>query len=323
MGKKKTTSAQRPRAPTVKAVREAGFECEDLAAGGRRLGVADLAKLLKARPTLAKAWDRGRLLRRVREVARETHWVAAAVDKHLGLAKGEFVRLLARDRVVRELWEDNREALRVSLGRALIQRAEAADPKALAAVEHLFREGAAVVRDVDFQHLTPVQMQTATGIAHQQLLRWHKSDGLPRNVDGTYTVSEFVAWLRKWERDKVTGGAEAQGMNPMQAEKARMYKLQADEAEGRLVSREVVVGMLCARAARMVQMFNVHQAEQWSEEHAGQTAGQLLEAYQQAFHRVRMIWAQWPEEVPMPDAARTKIEEALTLLLEENGNGPI
>ena len=48
-----------------------------------------------------------------------------------------------------------------------------------------------------FTRLTPIEMERATGLAHQQLNRWAREHGLPRNADGTYSLPRFVAWIRK------------------------------------------------------------------------------------------------------------------------------
>ncbi|MBN1491153.1 MAG: hypothetical protein JXA69_14665 [Phycisphaerae bacterium] len=297
--------------PTLAAVREAGYECETQAEATARLGVADLE--LGRSKKRAAAWARGQFLRKVAEIARETHWVAEAVDKHFGLGKGEFVQVLARDREVRELWESNRFALRVSLGKAIVARAEEGDAKALAAVEHLFGERPAAAA-VDFERLTITQIEQATGISRTQFLRWSKGHHLPRNIDGTFALAKWVEWYGKWQRDKSGGGSESAGLNPMQAEKARLYRLQADEAEDRLIARTAVVEMVCARAARLVQLLGDNTAEEWAHAHEGLTAAQLKDAYTDAFRSLRGCWGQFPEEIPVPDEVRARLDEALSLL---------
>jgi hypothetical protein len=135
--------------------------------------------------------------------------------------------------------------------------------------------------------------------------------------DLTYALVQVIDWLRRWERDKATGGREAAGLNPMQTEKARMYKLQADEAEGRLLDRPSVIRMFRERAARMVQLLGEATADQWSHAHEGKTAAQLKPAYLETFQQIRSLWKEFPAEVPMPPEALAKIEEGLALLLKE------
>lgn len=300
--------------PSERDLRDAGFECPDMASASERLGVGDLTVLLEDSKRLAAAWDRGQLLRRVRDVASTTVVVPARADKLLGLEKGSFERIYKTDRIARELWDRGRYEILVEIERALVARVKDGDLKAVAAVEHLFTSrGEPTV--TDFNCLSPTQMELATGFPRQTILRWVKKNGLPRNADGSYDLPAFVAWFGKWERDKVTGGKEAAGLNPMQAEKARMYRLQADEAEGRLWERAIVIRMLRDRAARMVQVFSEARAREWSTRHEGQTAAQLLDAYLEVFRQVRSVWGQWPAELPLPEGAKAKIEEGLQILL--------
>ena len=299
--------------PSLAAVRAAGYECETQAEAASRLGVADLQ--LGRSKKRAAAWARGQFLRKVAEIARETHWVAEAVDKHFGLAKGEFVKVLARDREVRELWEVKRFALQVSLGKQLVARAGEGNARALAAVEHLFGERPSAAA-VDFERLTITQMGQATGLSRTQFLRWSKNHHLPRNIDGTFSLAKWVEWYGKWQRDKAGGGSESAGLNPMQAEKTRLYKLQADETEDRLIARTAVVEMVCARAARLVQLLGDSTAEEWAHAHEGLTAAQLKETYSEAFRTLRASWGRFPEEIPVPAAVRAILDEALVLLTE-------
>lgn len=307
--------ARATKKPSERDVREAGFACPDLAAAAERLGVADLDARLKRSKSLSAAWDRGRLLRKVSAAARESHHIIEEADKTLDWPRGTLASLYKSDRVVRDLWDAGRLELKLSLSRSWIQRAHEADPKAVAAVEHLFAKPGQVDAVVNFDQLTVTELDRATGISRVQWDRWVKQSGCPRNFDGTFALARVVDWLRKWERDKATGGREAAGLNPMQAEKARMYKLQADEAEGRLLDRATVVRLFRERAARLVQVLGEARADQWSHEHEGKTAPQLKEAYLAAFRAVRAHWKEFPAEVPMPEEAKALIERGIELLL--------
>ena len=318
MAKRATTkSTKAKRAPTIKVVREAAFACETLEQAAERLGRSDLAKLLETRPRLAAAWERGRLLRCVADVARHTYVIAERADKVLNLPPGTFGPIYRTDRVVRELWDRNRFALMLEAEKTLAARVHEGDAKAVAAVQHLF--GHRDTPATDFGRLTITELAEATDIDRRQIWRWVRDHGLPRNADQTFRLSTFIRWHGKWERDKVTGGAEAVGLNPMQAEKARLYKMQADEAQGRLIARDTVAELLCVRAARMVQVFGESRAEEWAEVHAGQTAGQLKDAYMAAFREVRRIWATWPGEIELAGEVRGRLEALLSDIAEAKG----
>lgn len=305
------------RKPTELEIREAGRDCPDMAAAGERLGRADLEGILKRFRRLSAAWERGQLLRRVKDVASTTVVVPERADRLLSLAKGSFEHLYATDRIVREIWNRERFAVLVEIERALVTRVKEGDLKAVTAVEHLFGHRTESAGEVKFHRLTPTVLETATGIKRAQWDRWTKEGGLPRGADGTYALVQVIDWLRRWERDKASGGKESLGLNPMQAEKARMYKLQADEAEGRLLDRPTVIRMFRERAARLVQLLSEATADQWSHAHEGKTAVQLKAAYLETFRKLRSLWKEFPAEIPLPPEARAKIEEGLQLLISD------
>jgi hypothetical protein len=314
-----TKPGQKARAPlpTERDLRTAGLECADLAAAGERLGIADLEELLGKKPRLAAAWERGQLLRRVRDVASTTVVVPERADRLLGLDKGTFERLYKADRIVRELWDRSRYEILVEIERALVVRVKEGDLRAVTAVEHLFghRTEPAGSR-CDWGRLTPTELETATGIKRAQWDRWTKENGCPRHADGTFALADVVDWLRRWERDKVTGaqmGVKQGGESALE----RLRRVQADELMGRLIDREMVGRLLKERAGRMVQILGEARAQEWAQAHEGKTAAQLRDLYLAAFRQVREIWGAWPAEVPVPEAAKELIEQGLKLLVEE------
>jgi len=292
------------------------FDALDMAAAADKLGVEDLEPLLAGSKALAAAWERGRLLKRVWEVASQTVIVPEAADKALHLPKGTFSSLYARDRVVRDLWNRGRDVIEDSIQRGLVDRVKEGDPKAVAAVEHLFGRKGEHPAEVDFKRISPTQMEAATGYPRMSLHRWSKENGLARNADGTFSLPVFIAWLVKWERDKVTGsekGITKEGQTALEY----LRRAQADELRGRLWDRARIVAMFTERAARIKQLFNEGRAKDWSHRHEGHTQPQLEQEYKEAFVAVWSIWKDFPDEIDLPPEARAKIEEALGILMQE------
>ncbi len=303
---------------TIARVREAAFASDTLAAAETRLGVKDLAGLLKKSKRLAAVWERGQLLRRIKDVASTTVVVPERADRLLGLAKGSFERLYAADRIIRELWDRERYAVLVEIERALVVRIKGGDLKAVTAVEHLFGHRTEPAGGaVDFGRLSPTQMETATGFPRQTIHRWAKENALPRQADGTYSLPDFLAWFAKWERAKITGGERGVKQDGESALE-RMRRVQADKLEGLLVERSDIVRMFRERAARLVQLLGEATADQWSHAHEGKTAAQLKPDYLETFRKIRTLWEEFPAEVPMPPEARAKIEEGLALLMKDD-----
>lgn len=318
-GKKKASHkrATAGPAPSERDLRAAGLECDDLAAAGERLDVADLAALLEKKPRLAAAWERGRLLRRVAEIAATTYVVPEAADKLLGLAKGTFGGVYRTDRIVRDLWDRHRFDLLLATEQGFAAKVKEGDPRAVTAVEHLFghRTEPAGSR-CDWGRLTLTEMENATGIKRAQWDRWVKENGCPRQADGTFALAAVLDWLRRWERAKSAGpqaGVKKDGESALE----RLRRVQADELLGRLIERELVGRILKERAARLVQLLSEARAREWAQAHEGKTAAQLQDLYRASFRQVREIWCTWPQEVPVPEAAKELIEQGLKLLIEE------
>lgn len=301
---------------SLQAVREAGFECPDLAAAGERLGVADLSAILDSSKRLSAAWERGRLLRRIREVASETMVVPEAVDKLLGLPRGTFAPLLARDRTIREIWHGGRDVIMLASEKALVARVKEGDPKAVAAVEHLFGHRAEPAAEIDVQRLRPSRMEAATGIKREQWDRWGRENGCPRNMDGSYSLARIIAWLRRWERDKANGGREAAGLNPLQSEKARREKRENDEAEGREIPIAIHVEELKRRAYCVYGLISPFRAKEWAQSFSGKDEAEREQEIRAAFGVVLGAYRTLSPDIPMPEEARVKIEEGLAMLMK-------
>jgi hypothetical protein len=302
------------------SVRQAALECESIEAAAEKLGVADLESLLTGKPKLAAAWERGRFLRQVRIVGLKGI-VAEEADRFFepALGRGELCAKLKRDRALHDVWTSAALEAKLAVREGLIQRARRgeADVKVMELYERLLLDGpeAGNGGQIDWHDLTPTQLEKATGIARIQWRRWEEKNGCPRKANRRYSLPAVIAWLRVYED---TGGVKLeQGLNPMQAEKLRRYKLENDEAEGQLLPRADVAKILTQRAARLRELLSEARAQEWSQAHEGKTAAQLKPLYLEAFRQARLAWKDVPEDLPLPEPARAKIAEALALLVSE------
>jgi hypothetical protein len=305
-----------PQRLTAAFVREAAMDCATMAAAESRLGIEDLAGRIEKSQTLTKAWEKGRQLRDIRELA-VTPICMEEASKKLGLGEDGLAKLYKRDPEVRDLWDRGRVDMLVKAKQGLMDRAVTGSPHALSAVERILRGEfgqAAGSQPGDFTKLSPTQIAEATGFPRQTILRWHKSHGLKRNADGTYNLPEFVEWLREFEVDKVTRTTGTAGQDPLREQKARKAKIEADLAEGRVILKEQHIRTLMTQAAWLVQLLSEAKAEEWAALHEGLTALQLKERYMDAFWALRSQWCMLPAEVPMSPAARAKFEEAFELM---------
>jgi len=183
---------------SVLAIIEAAIACETIGQAAQRLEVDDLPGLLVGRKTLQAAWDRGRFLRQLQELA-EGPICQKVVAERLGFDERGFNGMLVGDPEAADIWRQGRHRFFLKAKTAIMAGAEQGKPHCLHTIEAIIRQesGASKAADpVDFARLTPSQMQTATGIHRQQILRW-KAYGLSGNVDGTYSMAAFCTFLRK------------------------------------------------------------------------------------------------------------------------------
>ena len=183
-------------------IQQAAIQNETLAEAQQQLGVSDLPELLAENSALSAAWGRGRFLKRLGELA-STPICETAAAKALGLTEQEFREVLASDPESADIWKQRKHVLLLRIQRAVLRGAEEGKTHCLRTLERLLRAQTGVnMEGIDFQHLTSSELEKATGIHRQQILRWHKLHGLPRNTDGTYALPEVITWLRRFSMKK-------------------------------------------------------------------------------------------------------------------------
>jgi hypothetical protein len=294
-----TDAAQAGQAPVPRSklapdtVRQAAMVSASMSEAGERLGVVDLAARLEKSKRLTAAWDRGQLLRRVQEIASTTMIVAEKADRALGLAAGEFVTILATDRIVRDLWEQSRFEFWLQQQQSMAKKVAEGDARAAAIFQQLFPEvhaGEGGADLVDFTRLSPTQMEKATGVLRQQILRWHKQHGLPRNADHTYSMPAFVTWLERFTKAKISGQASP-GTNPLTSVKAERLELELRKRKGELVEVEAVTEGLFAREKALVAVLE-HKPEELSHVLEGKTRQQIKPVLEKFTEDLRREWAE-------------------------------
>lgn len=316
-----TEDVQTPKPPTARvkpltesAVREAAMESFDMAEASARLGVTDLMARLKRSRKLQAAWDRGRLLRRVRQVAAGP-LVAEAADKDLGLAKGTLVGLLKSDPVIRELWTDTRFEAIQRVRRSVMDLAGQGDARAVAAFEKIV-EIPAAPGQTDFGRVKGSDLRDATGILREQWLRWVRENGCPQNVDSTFSLPRIIDWLRRWERDQAGGGQSARGMNPLQAEKAEILAIEKRKRLGRLVDVTIHVSELANRAQALAGLIAPARVHDMAQSLVGKGLDEIEQVLSSACRTVLDAYKRLTPDVPIADEARAKIEEGLQMICE-------
>jgi len=213
------------RATSAFAILRAAQECETFAEAAERLQVSNLGELLADNQALRAAWDRGRLLRRLGELG-ASPFCRRAVAERLNLSEEKFTRLLAMDAEASDTFEQARHVFFLNAKGALLTGARKGEQYASKALERLLAAEAGTQREapdpIDFNRLTVTQIAEATGISRTQISRWSKNHHLPRNADGTFSMPQFVAWLRKSPH----GQTRAYRRKPAAVEKRILTRIQ-------------------------------------------------------------------------------------------------
>lgn len=180
------------------AVERAAFENETYAQVAESLGMeaVTLRAVLEADPTVQAAWDRGRFLRRVKDLAGVAITVSQA-GRELEMDGPAFRRLLDTDAEVAAVWDQERRRLRRTAAEAVIRNAERGSKSAARYVENFLRaEQTGPGAIFDYQRVSVNVMIEITGKSRQTLYNWTRDCGCPRNPDCTYNVAEVFRWIQ-------------------------------------------------------------------------------------------------------------------------------
>jgi hypothetical protein len=183
---------------TTVALARASFQCKDLHQAEEQLGLQDLAGMLASSKPLQDAWQRGRFLRELSDLA-ESPLCQAAVAKRLGFDEAGFKAILATDPEAADIWRQGRHRFFIRAKTAILLGAEQGKAHCLRTIEAIARAesgGSAPGTAFDHNRLPMGEMERITGISRVQFARWVEH-GLPRDPDGNFRLPQFIAWLRR------------------------------------------------------------------------------------------------------------------------------
>ena len=166
-------------------IERTAYECETDSQAAESLGIEAVALRAALEDDLAlqAAWDRGRFLRRVKDVAGVTITVSQA-GRELDMDGPAFRRLLDTDPEVAAIWDQERRRLRRTAVEAVIKNAANGSRSAARYVEAFLRaEQTGPGAIFDYQRVPINVMIEITGKSRQTLHNWTRDAGLPRNPD--------------------------------------------------------------------------------------------------------------------------------------------
>lgn len=260
-------SSRRQRSLSQTAAKRLGFECRCIAEADKVSGLeSELAKYFERHPKIRAAFDRGRLLRYLVELAPNTDIHSAARKlKQLGFEQFESVQTLRDfldgDNEAFELWETARVNGEIENWKSLRDTAKDGNVQAIKLLDKWTvdrqREKGETASAANFFHISVGQMAELFGTTRQTIHTWYTEKGLPQNADGSFDLFRAIGWYGDFCLKKTVRGRDAiSPLNPFQAVKTERERLKLEQDRGELIERGEVIGFCTSMMQNVVNAFN-------------------------------------------------------------------
>jgi len=305
------------RSLTEASAQRLGLSCKDLAEADAASGLGpNLMKYFERHPRLRKAYDRGRLLRYLVELAPKAMiYEAARRLKDLGFSQFETAQdlrdFLDGDAEANELWETarvngwiaNREALVKTAGQGNVAAIKLMDKWAVDRQRETGEAGSA-----NFGRVGVNQAAELFGVARETIHEWRTEKGLPANIDGTFDLHRAIQWYEDYTLKKaVRGKGEVGPLNPFQQVKTERERLQLEKDRGELIEREAVVGFQVVMMQNVVNAF--HGAADLANRCFGQPREEIVARLEEFSDEVMGKLQHVPAELKLTPRAEAKLIE--------------
>jgi len=305
---------KRRRAPfSAPSVLAAALSSESMSAAAFALkSRRPLADVLADFPRLEAAWTRGRLLRRVGQMAATAMSISESAQA-LGVAESVFRDQLESDPEIRDTWNSARIAAVVEIKAALVAAAQAGKAAAITPVLAALRREIARPA-IDFRNLSVNQTVEATGYSRQTIHAWRTKHGAPANSDGTICLPELLAWRESWTASRaVQSGGRPAPVNRFQDAKTRKLLLDLRAAEGSMLPRDEVLSGLLARHQALLSSFR-RKSSEMSITLANQEPDRILAVMEKFLDEIRRQMLDIPSELRLPPSAAEQFAAVLASL---------
>ena len=317
---RKTKKKRKARPPVDEAeIRRLGLECEhrteaDAAVSTRR----SLAELFRKYPQLREAWDRGRFLRNLRELARTGVSISKAAKK-LKLASGQVLRtMIDEDEEVGDLWNQTQLEIYIEIKSAIIEAAKDGKADAVRAVESFLLDERERP-EFDPSRITKLQLVEITGKTPQTINNWLNKLGLPRNADKTFDMGMVWAWFEDFLLKKAAAGKEpAVILDPLKAMKAEKLRIELARHRNEVLDRNEVMISLVAWAQHIVSFCDRGNVE-LSRLCVGQPREKIVEIHKRFFQDLHAETARVPKELHLPDEKEKELVTFMNSLKPKRG----
>ena len=323
---KKKTKAKKKKAPRlpveVAEVRRLGLECENLTEADAAIkSCKSLAEMFKKHSVLREAWDRGRFLRNLRDLARTGASVAEAAKK-CGFESGRAMQsIFDEDVEVGDLWKQTQLEISIEIKSAIIEAAKEGKADAVRAVESFLLVDEKEQSGADFSRITILQLAKLIGRPRQTIHEWFTKVGLPRNPDKTFDLSIFLAWFEEFLLKKASAGKKPEViLDPLKQMKAEKLKVELARHRNETLDRNEVMISLVAWAQHIISFCDRGNVE-LSRLCVGQPREKIIDIHKRFFQDLHASTARVPKELHL-SAEKEKELVAFMNSLKPKKGGP-
>ncbi|HUV67027.1 MAG TPA: hypothetical protein VMW24_24280 [Sedimentisphaerales bacterium] len=301
---------------TEASAQRLGLESKDLAEADARSGIGpNLAKYFARHPRLRAAFDRGRLLRNLVELApvAMVHDAAKRL-KDLGFTQFESAQnlrdFLDADAEARELWESARVNGWIGVRQSLWEAAKGGNAKAISMMEKwaLDRQREGGEPGVNFGRVRVSQMAELFAVRRETIHEWYTQKGLPQNLDGTFDLHRAIPWYEDHAIKKAVRSRDAVSpLNPFQTVKTERERLRLEQDRGELIERGAVIGFQVSMLQNVANAFNA--MADLANRVFGQPREQIVARLEEFGDEVMAKLQHVPAELKLTAAAEAKLIE--------------
>lgn len=296
-------------------VKQLALECENMTQADSRKDhitrdIKSLSEILDKHPKLKAAWDRGRFLRNLRDLARTGASVTQAAKK-LRLANGRVLRaMIDEDIEIGDLWEQTQLEIYIEIKTAIIEAAKEGKADAVRAVENFLLEEKESP-EFDASHITTLQLTELIGKTRKTIHEWHTRYGLPRNADKTYDLSIFFSWYEDFLLKKISLGEKSGTIrDPLRAIRAEKLKVELASHKNQLVDRNEIVIQQVAWCHNLITICE-RNVEELARLCCNQPREKIMEIHRVFFRELHAAAVNIPKALHLPAAQEKKLKKIM------------
>lgn len=313
--KRASIKAPRKSAISQAEIKQLALESENMAQADSRKDhitrdTKPLSEILDKHPKLKAAWDRGRFLRNIRNLARTGASVTQAAKK-LRLANGRVLRaMIDEDIEVGDLWEQTQLEVYIEIKTAIIEAAKEGKADAVRAVENFLLEEKESP-EFDVSHTTTLQLKELIGKTRQTIHDWYTKYGLPRNADKTYDLSIFFSWYEDFLLRKISLGEKSGTiLDPLRAMRAEKLRVELASHKNQLVDRNEIVIQQVAWCQNLITICE-RNVEELARLCCNQPREKIREIHRVFFRELHSAAVNVPKALHLPAGQEKKLKKIL------------